>query len=1221
MAPTATSTATGPTHHIVLSDGTTEYGLILCDGRGVPSASAIRRTPIQRSSLKFSQGETEYSDLEMPYTPIVQSDWSGGRGSENFDRDRSRFYDSWRAYTLNEGEIILGGQETYTTGHRNLNETAFTDVTWTALDGNTRYLARKFTTAAAYTATYVYLWIRRIGTPTGTLTVGLYNDSTGDIGTLITGATATTTTTTITDKESVWHKFTLGTAPALDGTYWIRIHDTADATATNCWQVATHASTIGDTEQSTNGTAWTDPASVGLYFRVTDADDDFKAHFFEYRGALYMARQEDDGGGGKLYINGDRGACDTGTSTQVVDATKSWTTDEWAGCIVKITGGDGSGDDPNWRYITANSSTILTVSPAWNTTLTDGSAGFGSEYVILGSNKWDSAPTAASWSDPIVDVAVADEVVYLVMGEDHTNDSKHLYSYMAGSTADGTWLNNWKSNYEVPGASFVKVIRDPINGLQLWAARNERIEAGKKVSIQRFKVPSWGAKLGGSMEIERCYTAWSESTNADVKSTTLSAGDNNPLNVGIKIIVNDLSATLGAGEILATVAVDTPVSDLPIDMRHCNKIVTQIKPTIDLAAGDIQLLLDDTANCASAVHSLNFPYLRANIWTEAEMDLTVTDADGSEAIISIGLNYVTDKTPNYTELIQNGNFEAATGDNFDNWTEVAGSGTITSDEVVARDVISCKMVMTDASDDCYVHQAITVVPGEWYIFQGYCYGDATEDTQYSIYDLTSSADIVAKTNTGKTAASWQEFNKIWQAPADCISASIRCWASDASGTVYWDDVRTVKAEFQIDIKPVFAVVDNDPIPVGDQTKLITGLERYGDPETLWVFKEGSLWSVNNDIPNQIPIRELEAVSSQNNGRASTINDVYLYFSLDGGRIERYYRDNLDDVGPTRDAGLPWQRRGNINDLVTYPGTIIASVDGRAKKIYKGDPAGSTNKHYSSVLAYRNGGWHELWRTEWARIRGLYIQSVPGLGYDRLWINAGTDILWIPLSLNPWDNEKEYLFTHESSVTAAWIYMQMQDVKKLFKSLKLVADRLSGTAQTVEVEYQTDDATDDSTWNSVDDTDAPFNVSPTEELDFSTDSPPDVTGRRLRYRLRLLTTDNAKTPRVRATVLEAVARVAVKYQYDITFRATDESLDLEGDDDDYTTVQTLMAKLDDWATANTALTARFMFSPFDCVSAVATGRTVFIEPASLQPLYVVPDDQLETLIGQCTLIEA
>lgn len=1219
--PTATSTASEPTHHLTLTDGTTTRGLILCDGRGVPSAHAIRRTPIQRTSLKFSQGETEYSDLEMPYTPIVQHDWSGGRGLENFDRDHSRFYDSWRAYTLKEGEILLGGQETYTTGHRDLNETAFTDVTWTALDEATRYLARKFSTSSAYTATYVYLWIRRIGTPTGTLTVGIYDDSGGDIGALKTGATATVTTTTITDKESVWHKFSIGTPPALDGTYWIRIHDTADATTANHWEVATNASTIGDTEESANGTAWTDPASVGLYFRITDGDDNFKAHFFEYRGGFYMAKNEDDNGAGKLYINGDRGACDTGTSVQVNDSTKSWTTNEWGGCIVKIVTGDASGDDPNWRYITANDSNTLTVSPAWKTTLTGGSEGFGSEYVILGSNKWTEV-TGHGWSDPIVDVAVADEVIYFVMGEDWTNASRYIYSYRGGPNNSGVWVDEWASEPQVLGASFLKVIRDPVDGLQLWLGRNECIEAGKRVSVQRMKVPAWGEKLAAPVLIDNCYDAWDESTNADVESTTLAAGNSEiGGRRGIKIVVNDLSATLGAGEVLATEVVRKYGTDAPLDIRHCKKVVVSIMSTIDLAAGDLQLLLDDTANCADAVHSLNFPYLRANVQTSAEMDLSISDADGSEAIISLGLNYVTDKTPNYTELIANGDFEDATGDNFDDWTEVAGSGTITSDESVARDVISCKMVMTDASDDCYVHQAVTVVPGEWYIFQGYCYGDATEDTQYSIYDLTTPGDIVAKTNTGKTAASWQEFNKIWQAPADCISASIRCWASDASGTVYWDDVRTVKAEFQIDILDAFAVVDNEHIAVGDQTELITGLAAYGDPRTLWPFKEGSIWSVTNDIPTEIPIEELQSVSSRENGRASTINDVYLYFSLDGGRIERYYRDNLDDIGPTRDAGLPWVRRGNINDLITYPGMIIASVDGRAKKVYKGDPAGSTNKHYSSVLAYRNGGWHELWRTEWARIRGLYIQSVPGLDYDRLWINAGTDILWIPLSLNPWDNEKEYPFTHESSVTSAWIYMQMQDVNKLFKSLKLVADRLSGTAQTVEVEYQVDDATDSSTWNSVDDTDAPFNVSPTEELDFSTDTPPDVTGRRIRYRLRLLTTDNAKTPRVRATVLEAVARVAVKYQYDITFRATDESLDLEGDDDDFTTVETLTATLDDWATANTPLWARFIFSPFDSVAGTVTGRAVFIEPASLQPLYVVPDDQLETHVGHCTLIEA
>ena len=205
--------------------------------------------------------------------------------------------------------------------------------------------------------------------------------------------------------------------------------------------------------------------------------------------------------------------------------------------------------------------------------------------------------------------------------------------------------------------------------------------------------------------------------------------------------------------------------------------------------------------------------------------------------------------------------------------------------------------------------------------------------------------------------------------------------------------------------------------------------------------------------------------------------------------------------------------------------------------------------------------------------------------------------------------------------SSWHYAKMQDINKLFKSMKVVSTGLSSDAQEVEIEYQTNTDTDSSTWNPVDDTDKPFSSSPSEELDFSTDTPPDVQARRLRYRLRLQTNDNDSTPVVNATVLEAVARVSVKYQYGITFRAMDESIDLEGDDDDYTTAETLMAKLDSWATSATPLTARFIFSPFDSVAGSVTGRTVFIEPASLQPLYVIADDQLETHLGQATLIEA
>ena len=57
---------------------------------------------------------------------------------------------------------------------------------------------------------------------------------------------------------------------------------------------------------------------------------------------------------------------------------------------------------------------------------------------------------------------------------------------------------------------------------------------------------------------------------------------------------------------------------------------------------------------------------------------------------------------------------------------------------------------------------------------------------------------------------------------------------------------------------------------------------------------------------------MKSVKSIINGTAAMQFGVYLYFNLEGGMVERYYDQRLDDVGPNRDEGLPADRQGEIN---------------------------------------------------------------------------------------------------------------------------------------------------------------------------------------------------------------------------------------------------------------------------------------------------------------------
>lgn len=63
---------------------------------------------------------------------------------------------------------------------------------------------------------------------------------------------------------------------------------------------------------------------------------------------------------------GDSGtATGTQTSTTLQDTSQSWTVNQFAGHIVKLSGGTGSGQ---WRTISSNTSDTLTVASAWGTT-------------------------------------------------------------------------------------------------------------------------------------------------------------------------------------------------------------------------------------------------------------------------------------------------------------------------------------------------------------------------------------------------------------------------------------------------------------------------------------------------------------------------------------------------------------------------------------------------------------------------------------------------------------------------------------------------------------------------------------------------------------------------------------------------------------------------------------------------------------------------------------
>ena len=127
-----------------------------------------------------------------------------------------------------------------------------------------------------------------------------------------------------------------------------------------------------------------------------------------------------------------------------------------------------------------------------------------------------------------------------------------------------------------------------------------------------------------------CEAAWSEYVQANVTSTL----DNAVFQVGAGSAKLDVAAGSNTGR-LATKAITS------INLTARTEISLRIKSSIALNAGDLQLLLDDTAACVSPQETLNIPALSAGVWTK--VNLTLATPANLTAVISVGLNMAVDK--------------------------------------------------------------------------------------------------------------------------------------------------------------------------------------------------------------------------------------------------------------------------------------------------------------------------------------------------------------------------------------------------------------------------------------------------------------------------------------------------------------------------------------------------------------------------------------------------
>ena len=387
---------------------------------------------------------------------------------------------------------------------------------------------------------------------------------------------------------------------------------------------------------------------------------------------------------------------------------------------------------------------------------------------------------------------------------------------------------------------------------------------------------------------------------------------------------------------------------------------------------------------------------------------------------------------------------------------------------------------------------------------------------------------------------------------------------------------------------------------------ITRIFEYGaeSEKSLWIFQEGMVSSINKTEGNttnktlstyhldRINLDEMRTTAEEWNGKTTETNHVYLMWSWLNG-LQRYYNTELEGKGPDHDEGMPADMQGRITKIMSYPSNFFISIDGG-------------ENGYSSIMLYNGNGWHNLYRApnKGERIYDMEFQPIYGDRPDRLWAQVGDNIIWLAMPSKILyalkDPNAEY--THEGIVVSAWITGGMAEVDKLWQSLSIMAEFLDGENCWVEADYQLDD---EEAWHPIPNN--PYDTSPQQEEDFASERE-SVNGKKLRYRLRLQSTDIHKTPKVNVVLIKAIGRVDIKYSYGFHFR---EIMYKENLDSEYQEVEPyeLQSVLDDWANRLRTLRLNSAYKVFD-------NKKVFLDGTTTSVL----NEKSEGYLSQITLTE-
>lgn len=472
-------------HHIYLMDSQGRgIGINAVNIRGEPDITAIRRTPYPMNTLEVSSGSGQWSKRRLPFGQTGKSDWSGGMGLMDGEKDATKFYFSSGIWSASPNGLMVGPRQAWCRGYGDEKNQSMPHLLedWSVASNHVHLSA-----AGEKTATKFVLTSNQTVIGATILTESLMATGTIKVGIWSHDAINDRPNTALLEASSTMHlpicqerTFAVATSSAVTlsaGTYWIVV------TVDNLAFSNDGSFTLGTTTSSGlsskfyNGSTWA-AQTPAICFALASDRRIKDAKFFRYKWGLYHWITNEDGTV-RLYLNGDRGlaADNAGDKTKLNVTSKSasaWVANQWVGSVVRIYGGPGSGE---WRVVTSNTTSVITVDRAWTTTHTA-----SSQFVIVGSVHWyEISGHGLSW---VEDVCVSKEgIVYFAQG-----DTRAIRK-MKEENSSGAWTRSFADD-ATDGASRLMATVDQLKQDVIWRARN-----GEYGDVSKAVAAGWSATL------------------------------------------------------------------------------------------------------------------------------------------------------------------------------------------------------------------------------------------------------------------------------------------------------------------------------------------------------------------------------------------------------------------------------------------------------------------------------------------------------------------------------------------------------------------------------------------------------------------------------------------------------------------------------------------------------------------------------------------------------